>query len=159
MLFQPRGNGLRRAVREQSNGLTALQVTDQRPVTQSALACPVIQANDARLGLGRLWSAADQTQDGIATPAVALLLTNIGSRLAADSQSKLTEGLLQSLGTLGVRVAECWEAFSKDLLGAGALFAEETTDMKTKTDRTPSGGKLAQRACIATLDVRRCSPT
>jgi hypothetical protein len=53
-----------------------------------------------------------------------------------------------------MRMAEGWQAFSKDLLGAGALFTEETTNMKTKRDRTPSGGKIAERACIATLDVR-----
>src|SRR6266702_2605407 len=49
MLLQPIFDGLGRAVGEQINGLTALQVTDQRAVAESALVYPVVQANDSRL--------------------------------------------------------------------------------------------------------------
>src|SRR5258708_39649305 len=49
MLLQPSFDGLGRAVGEQINGLTALQVTDQRAVAESALVCPVVQANDSWL--------------------------------------------------------------------------------------------------------------
>lgn len=71
MLLQPGCDALHGAVRQQVNGQTPLQVTDQRPVTQSAFVCPIIQANHARGRMRRLFAAAHQTQDGIATAAEA----------------------------------------------------------------------------------------
>jgi hypothetical protein len=47
MLLQPGFDGLNRTVGEQVNGPTALQVTDQRAVAQSADDGPVVQTNDA----------------------------------------------------------------------------------------------------------------
>ncbi len=66
---------------------------------------------------------------------------------------------MQPLGALGVRMAECWEPLNKNLLSTGALGTEKATDMQDETDGTPDRGKIAQRACIAALDARRCSPT
>src|SRR5258708_38655733 len=74
MLLQPGFDTLHRAVGEQINGLTALQITDQRAIAESALVCPVVQANDARRGLGGLWKAAHQTPDGITDPTDTLFL-------------------------------------------------------------------------------------
>src|SRR5258708_35317252 len=79
MLLQPGFDTLHRAVGEQINGLTALQITDQRAIAESALVCPVVQANDARRGLGGLWETAHQKQDGIPTPTETLLLTRVSA--------------------------------------------------------------------------------
>jgi hypothetical protein len=159
MLLQPGCDALNRAIREQINGPTLLQVTDQRPVTQSAFVYPIIQTNHARGRVSRLFSETNQTQDGIATSADAELASGVGSCLAADSESKLTEGFLQPCGALSVRTTELWESFSENLLRTGALFTEKTTDMQDETDGTPNGGKISQGAGIATLDVRRLGPT
>jgi hypothetical protein len=109
--------------------------------------------------LRRLFPETNQTQDGIATSAAAELASGVGSGLASDSESKLTEGFLQSVGALGVRTTELWESFSENLLRTRALLTEKTTDMHDETDGTPTGGEISQGACIATLDVRRLSPT
>ena len=129
MLLQPGFDGLGRAVGEQINGLTALQITDQRAIAESALVCPVVQANDAQRGLGGLWKAANQTQDGITTPTETLFLTSVSACLASHLQSKPTECLLQPLCALGMRTAEIWKSFGEDLLSTSALFTKETTYM------------------------------
>src|SRR5258708_30208813 len=129
MLLQPGFDGRNLAVGEQINGLTVLQIQDQRAMAESALVCPVVQANDARRGLGGLWKAADQTQDGIATPAETLFLTSVSACLASDSESKPTERLLQPCGALSVRTTELRESFGENLLSTGALFTEKATYM------------------------------
>ena len=146
MLLQPGFDAVGRAVRQQINGPTLLQVTDQRPVTQSAFVCPIIQTNHARGRWRRLFPQTNQTQDGIATPADAELASGVGSCLAADSESKLTEGCLQPCGALSVRTTELWESFSENLLSTGALFTEKTTYMQDETDGTPNGGEISQCA-------------
>src|SRR6266536_1418735 len=159
MLLQPGFDAVGRTVREQINGPTLLQVTDQRPVPQTAFVCPIIQTNHARGSLRRLFPATNQTQDGIATSAEALFASSVGPGLTSDSESELTEGFLQPVGALSVRTTELWESFSENLLRTGALFTEKTTDMQDETDRTPTGGEISQGACVPTLDVRRWSPT
>jgi hypothetical protein len=47
MFEQPGGDGFDGAVGEQGNGQAQLQITNEGSVAQSALARPVIQANDA----------------------------------------------------------------------------------------------------------------
>jgi len=91
-----------------------------------------------------LWKAADQTQDGIATPAETLFLSSVSACLASDSESKLTEGFLQPVGALRVRTTELWESLSENLLSTGALFTEKTTDIKDETDGTPTGRQISQ---------------
>src|SRR5712692_4355968 len=81
------------------------------------------------------------------------------SCLASYYESQLTQGFLQPFGALRMRVAEIWESFHEDFLSTGALFTAKTTEMHDETDRTPDGGKIAQRPCIATLDARRCGST
>src|SRR5260221_12652130 len=100
MLLQPGFDGRNLAVGEQINGLTALQITDQRAIAEAALVCPVVQTNDARRGLGGLLKAANQTQDGITTPTETLFLTSVSACLASHLQSKPTECLLQPLCAL-----------------------------------------------------------
>jgi len=99
---------------------------------------------------GRL-RLANQAQDGIATPTDAKLTCRVCSCLASSSKPKPTEGFLQLFGALSVRMTERGESLDEDLLSTGALFTKETTDMHDKTDWTPTGGKITQRPCIATL--------
>src|SRR5258707_12437090 len=75
MLLQPGFDGRNLAVGEQINGLTALQITDQRAVAESALVCPVVQANDARRGLGGVWTSGRPTTNSSATPTGCLFPT------------------------------------------------------------------------------------
>src|SRR5216684_4359636 len=91
MLLQPGFDGLDCAVGEQIYGLAALQVTDQRPIAESAFVRPIVQSDDARLCLGDWFGTANQTQDGITTPTDAELASHIGSCLASYSESQLTE--------------------------------------------------------------------
>ena len=49
MLLQPGGTYFDRAVWEEVNGQTRLQVTDQGSIAQSALAGPVIETNNVWL--------------------------------------------------------------------------------------------------------------
>src|SRR6266496_1856468 len=79
--------------------------------------------------------------------------------LTPRGESQLAERLLQSLRALSVRATEIWKPFTKNLLSTGALFTKEATYMHDETDGTPNRGKITERACIVTLDARRCSPT
>ena len=139
---------------EQINRLATLQVTDQGPVPLSAFPGPVIDAHDpGRWGIRQLM-ATNQAQNGIAAPIEALFAAYLGSGLSSGCQSKLTEGFLQLDGALSMRAAKLWEPFCENLLWAGALGAEKATHVQNETDRTPTGWKVMQSACIATLHPR-----
>jgi hypothetical protein len=95
--------------------------------------------------------ATHQAQNGIATPTETLFAAYLGSGLSSRCQSKLAEGFLQLEGALSMRAAKLWEPFCENLLCAGALGAEKATHVQHETDRTPTGWKVMQSACRATL--------
>src|SRR6266487_3829921 len=154
MLLQPRFHRRNLPVSQQINGVVALQITDQRPVAQSALVCPVIQSNDSRFRCGWLLRAANQTQDGIATPTDAQLASHIGSRLTSDSEAKLTQRFLQSNGALGMRMTKLGKPFDEHLLCTSALFTEKAAQVNDEMDRTTSRWKIVERSVISALHPR-----
>jgi len=94
---------------------------------------------------------ANQTQDGIATPADAEVTPDVCSCLPSYPQSKLTESFLQLFGALSMRMAKRGKSLGEDFLSAGTLFTKETTDMHDETDWTPTRGKITKRPCVTTL--------
>jgi hypothetical protein len=85
---------------------------------------------------------ANQTQDGITTPADAQLTSHIRSCLPSYPEPKLTEGFLQLVGALSVRATERGKPLDEDLLSTGVLFTKETTHMHDETDWTLTAGKI-----------------
>src|ERR1700692_3933972 len=58
-----------------------------------------------------------------------------------------------------MRTAEIGQSFNKNLLSTGTLVTEKATYLQNETEGMPNGGKITQRACIPTLDARRCGLT
>jgi len=159
MGLEPGRDGLDRAIGEQLNGQTALQITDQGPIAQSAFPCPVIDSHDSRLRRVRLLVLTDQTQDGITTAAETELASQVCSCLPSCCQSKLAEGFLQSFGALGMRTAQLREPLREHLLRACTLFAKEAAHMHDEVDRTPTRWKIMQLPGVPALDPRRLGST
>ena len=101
----------------------------------------------------------NQTQDGITTAADAELACYLCSCLSSHDQSKLTEGFLQPDGALGMRIAQLWKPFRKNLLRTGPFSTEETAHVNDEMDRTSTSWKIMQHACVSALYARRVGST
>ena len=159
MGLQPRGDAVRRPIREEINDTMPLQVTDETAIAQAALVCPVIDTNHPRRIAGRQRRRTDQPEQGVGACRHSEGLGQPSARLAAEGEAHLCQRLLQGLAPACEGSGEVRETLSKDATGAGRGEATEAADLHDEKDASPTDRKIGKGAVIARMHPFRGATT
>ena len=163
-LPQPAGQRRRGAVGQEIDHSTLLQGDNDRAVTASAALCPVVDTDDAGLGLVRQRQSVEQAQHGVGAGRRGQPGQQPRTGFAAQCSAR--PALPRPAGMCAGRRAHQWRhAFGESPTGTIGVAAVETAYAQADPDPPPEGGKISRAPTIAAvhgpapLAATRAAPT
>jgi len=155
MLAPPLRHRRSRAVRQAGDGLAALEIDEDRAVSEAFPQCPVIHAQHrGRRGL-RLRLAAQQPQEHVPTHSHVPRVTEAHPGLPAQRHAEGAEALGQPQGAARPGGRHRRQALGEDAARTGAMAAKPCADPQLEGHAILRPGQVGQGAPVVTMDVPR----
>src|SRR3989441_11826986 len=108
MLPEPLGHGVRRAIRQQGDGLAALQVDEDRAVGVAFAQRPIVDAEHLRRGGVSLWLPAEDAQERVPADPQAPRVAEAYPRLSPPTRRRAPPGAGPGVGYGAPRGPQWW---------------------------------------------------
>ncbi len=153
MLPEPLGHGVRRAIRQQGDGLAALQVDEDRAVGVAFAQRPIVDAEHLRRGGVSLWLPAEEAQERVPADPQVPRVAEAYPGFPPQRDAERHQALGQAQGTARPGGRNGGQAFGEDAARAGAVAAAPFAHAQLKAHTILRPGQIGQRALVVTMDA------
>ncbi len=156
MSVEPIGQRVRRAVREQLNGLMALQIDEQGAIDLAFAPRPVIHAQHPRSPHRQLWRAPQNPQQRGGTGRHSEAAGEWSTCFATQSQTDGFKQRCEAASATGIGCNGRMESLGEDATTAIPIVAKETTGAQSDLHGDTAPGDIGDLAPVTTVNsIRR----
>lgn len=152
---QPRGDAPGVPVGQEIEDGVTFEVDDHRAVAAPAPPGPLVDADDARLGLPRQRRRTHEAQEGIAAHRHRETMRHTGGGRTPEGETEMALEHAQPLGSAGVTDGDVTDALAEGPPQAGWVRAAEATEPEAQADGPALPGQIGEGALAVTVLAAR----